>query len=94
MGLTFEWDPEKADNNLIKHGVSFEEATTVFEDSLSLTIQDPIHSVGEERLIIIGQSHSGRTLVVIHTEKGDNIRVVSARLATKIERTLYEEKQK
>ena len=91
MPLGFEWDANKARSNLAKHGVSFEEAATVFGDPLSLTIPDPAHSRVENRFIIIGQSHQRELLVVVHTERGDNIRVISARRASKRERKAYEE---
>lgn len=91
MGLTYEWDRRKARSNLRKHGVSFEEAITVLGDPLSLTIADPLHSEGEERLVTIGLSILQRMLVVVHTERGDNIRVISARVATSQERNAYEE---
>ena len=74
-----------------KHGVSFEEASTVFGDPLSLTIPDPAHSQVEDRFIIIGHSHQQKLLVVVHTERGDNIRVISARRASRSERKTYEE---
>jgi uncharacterized protein len=89
--MRFEWDPEKAATNLRKHGVSFQEATTVFQDDLSLTGGDPDHSLDEERFVTFGVSSAGRLLVVAHTERGDRIRIVSARSATRSERTLYEE---
>ena len=89
--MQFEWNPAKAAENLAKHGVSFEEAATVFRDTLSATGADPDHSVGEERFIIFGLSTSGRLLVVAHTEHGDIIRIISARLATSGERKIYEE---
>ena len=88
--LTFEWDPQKAESNIEKHGVSFEEASTVFRDPLSLTIDDPLHSTVEERMVQIGISHMNRLLVVVYTERGDNIRLISARRATKKERNNYE----
>jgi uncharacterized DUF497 family protein len=88
--LTFEWDPQKAESNLEKHGVSFEEASTVFRDPLSLTIDDPIHSKDEERMVQIGISHKNRLLVVVHTERQDNIRIITARKASKKERNNYE----
>jgi len=91
MALVFEWDNRKARQNLGKHGVSFEEAATVFGDPLSLTITDPVHSDHEERFIIIGESIQGRLLVVVHTERGDNIRIISVRVATPRERSAYEE---
>jgi len=78
--MRFEWDPKKAATNLRKHGVSFDEAATVFQDDLSLTGDDPNHSVSEERFITFGVSSAGRLLVVAHTERGDRIRILSARL--------------
>ena len=92
--LIFEWDPQKAKNNIEKHGVSFEEASTVFQDTLSLTIDDPLHSKSEERLILVGMSGKNRLLVVVHTEREDNIRIISARKATKEERESYESNEK
>lgn len=89
--LTFEWDVNKAESNLAKHGVSFEEAATIFGDPLSITIPDPAHSQTETRFIILGCSHQGRLLVVIHTERGDNIRIISAWHANRRERKDYEE---
>jgi uncharacterized DUF497 family protein len=92
MSLIFEWDGQKAKQNLEKHNVSFEEATTVFGDPLSLTIEDPLHSTDEERFVIVGESVRRRVLVVVHTERGDHIRIISARLAARRERKTYEEK--
>ena len=89
--LTFEWNAAKAASNLAKHGVSFEEAATVFGDPLSVTIFDPAHSQSEERFIILGRSHLDKLLVVVHTERGDNIRIISARHASRRERKCYEE---
>lgn len=91
MALLFEWDQNKAKISLQKHGVSFEEAATVFRDPLSLTIRDPLHSLKEERFVILGYSYRNRLLVVVHTERGDNIRIISARRATRRERRTYEE---
>jgi uncharacterized DUF497 family protein len=71
--------------------VSFEEASTVFGDPMSLTVPDPAHSEAEDRFIIMGRSHQRKLLVVVHTERGDNIRVVSARRASRKERKIYEE---
>jgi hypothetical protein len=88
--LSFAWDIKKAESNERKHGVTFDEASTVFADPLSLTIHDPLHSKDEERFIIIGGSHINRMLTVVHTERGDNIRIISARKATKKERSYYE----
>ena len=92
MGLIFKWDKKKEKQNVTKHNVSFKEASTVFRDELSLTIDDPLHSEEENRLIIIGESIEHRLLVVVHTELNDNIRIISARKATKIERRYYESK--
>ena len=88
--LSFEWDTQKAKSNEQKHGITFDEASTVFEDFLSLTIHDPLHSENEERFTLIGISHKNRILIVVHTERGDNIRIISARKATKNERSYYE----
>jgi uncharacterized DUF497 family protein len=92
--LLFEWDPNKAKENLETHGVSFDEASTAFRDTLSLSIYDPLHSEEEDRFVLIGSSHRNRLLVVVHTEKGDNIRLISARKASKKERKQYEENAK
>ena len=92
--LIFEWEPQKAKSNLVKHGVSFEEASTAFQDTLSLTIDDPLHSIDEDRVVLIGMSNKNRLLVVVHTERGDNIRIISARKATKKERKNYESNEK
>jgi uncharacterized DUF497 family protein len=89
--MRFEWDPAKAVRNLRKHGVSFEEASTVFYDPLAVTGADPDHSEGEERLITFGVSSAKRLLVVSHTERGDVIRIISARPATRGEKRIYEE---
>ena len=87
----FEWDKNKARQNLAKHDVSFIEAATVFLDPLSVIIDDPDHSLGEQRNIIIGYSNRGRLLVVVHIDRGDNIRIISARPCTRYERRIYEE---
>jgi uncharacterized protein len=89
--LVFEWNGRKARNNLEKHGVSFEEAASVFGDPLSLTIEDPLHPETERRFIVMGFSVRGRTLVVVHSERNDRIRMISARMATSAERRQYEE---
>ena len=89
--MQFEWDPKKAAINLRDHKVSFEEASTTLEDELSLTGDDPDHSSVEARLITFGVSSTGRLLAVSHTEWGERIRIISARPATRAERTLYEE---
>lgn len=91
MGLTFEWDTQKARENLRRYSGSFEESSTVFGDVMSITIDDPMHSIDEDRLVTIGLSYLGRILVVVHTERGDNIRIISARLATPRERRTYGE---
>jgi uncharacterized DUF497 family protein len=85
------WDASKAAANRRKHRVSFEEAATVFTDPLSLTGADPDHSFGEHRWIIFGESVRGRLLAVAHTDEGDIIRIISARVATRPEKKLYEE---
>ena len=91
MSLQFTWDLRKAASNLRKHGVGFPEAATAFADPLSLTIPDPDHSVREERFVLIGQSERRRLVVVAHMERGDLIRIISARPATRHERKTYEE---
>ncbi len=88
--VQFEWDPKKAKRNLKKHGVSFEEGVTVFYDPLSATFDDPDHSVGEHRYIIIGLSSRDRLLVVAHAERGEILRIISARPATAHERKRHE----
>ena len=91
MELTFEWDESKASENLRKHRVSFEEAKTVLMDPLSITVPDPDHSHGEDRFVDVGTSAKGRVLVVAYTERGENIRIISCRKATSLERRRYEE---
>ena len=91
MGLIFEWDEKKAIANIKKHGISFEEASTAFADDLSITIDDPLHSRDENRLILIGKSKRFNTLVVVHIERGKAIRIISARKATRKEQKYYEE---
>lgn len=86
----FDWNDDKAARNLAWHGVSFEEATTVFADPLSWTFPDPDHSLGEQRYLSIGMSTQGRLLMVAHTEQDDEIRIISAREATRPERRYYE----
>jgi uncharacterized protein len=93
MGLFFEWDRKRARQNIKMHGISFDEASTAFRDPLSRTIGDPLHSKGEERLVLIGESLRDRLLVVVHTERGDRVRIISARLATNKERLRYEENE-
>jgi len=91
MTSVFWWDAEKARSNVSKHAVTFEEAASVFRDTLSVTVSDPLHSTEESRFVTMGQSERGRTLVVVHSELGDAIRIISARLATRRERRDYEE---
>ena len=91
MPLTFEWDARKARSNLAKHRVGFEEASTIFGDPLSLTIPDPEHSKTEERFVTMGSAFTGKLLVVVHTDRGDNMRIISARRANRRERKSYEE---
>ncbi|MBI0129944.1 MULTISPECIES: BrnT family toxin [Snodgrassella] len=86
----FEWNQGKAASNIKKHGVSFDEAVTVFWDENALIINDPDHSEDEDRFILLGMSENLRILVVIHCERGDTIRLISARTATKQERKQYE----
>ncbi len=90
MDLRFEWDRRKATANEAKHGVSFEEALTVFSDGLARIFDDPDHSSADAREIIIGHSNKERLLVVFLTERTDAIRIFSARKATKRERQDYE----
>ena len=87
----FAWDNRKAAANWRKHGVTFEEASTTFEDPLAITFPDPDHSASEDRCIILGLSSFGRTLLVVHAERGADIRIISARRATTRERKAYEE---
>jgi uncharacterized DUF497 family protein len=89
--MEFEWDQEKAQSNLVKHGVSFEEAQTVFDDPLYVDFYDPDHSENENRYIIIGMSSVGNILLVSYTERGDIIRIISARQVTKQELKAYQE---
>jgi uncharacterized DUF497 family protein len=89
--VTYEWDPAKAAANLRKHGVSFEEAASVFLDPVALTFSDPDHSEYEERLLTIGRSARHRVLFVAHTERGERVRIISARQATRGEQDQYEE---
>ena len=89
--MRFEWDESKAAANLAKHGISFEEATTVFGDLLSDTFDDPDHSAEERRFVIIGMSEQGRMLIVAHTDDGEVVRLISAREPTRGEREFYEE---
>ena len=90
MGLHFEWDNNKAESNVIKHKVTFEEASTIFADNYSITIDDPDHSIIEKRFITIGLSAYHRVLVVIHTYRANKIRIISARKASTKEKQQYE----
>ncbi len=92
--MRFEWDRKKADRNLKKHGVSFDEAVTVFYDPLAATVDDPDHSVEEERLITIGFSARGRLMVVSHAAREGVVRIISARRATARERKRHEAEAK
>lgn len=89
--MEFEWDPNKAALNLEKHGVTFPEATTVFDDELSVAVPDPDHSLAEQRYIIVGTSHQGRLLIVAYTERSDHTRIITARELTPKERKAYEQ---
>ena len=89
--MRFEWNALKAARNVRKHGVSFDEASSVFFDPLSATGDDPDHSLEERRFVTFGISSSRRLLVVTHMEQRDGIRIITARLATRTERKLYEE---
>lgn len=89
--MEFEWNPGKAKINFEKHGVSFQEASTVFNDPLSITFPDPDHSIGENRYVIIGVSRFGQLLVISHTDRGEKVRIISARKTTRQERRFYEE---
>lgn len=91
MPLTFRWNPEKAQANLRKHRVSFAEAVAAFMDPLSVTISDPDHSYDEDRFILLGISDRHRILVVVHTETGDSVQIISAREANRHERRQYEQ---
>jgi uncharacterized protein len=91
--MNFEWDSAKAQSNLEKHGVTFEEAMTVFGDPLEFTIPDPDHSEGEFRFLSLGRSNQGRLLVVSYTDREGHIRLISARAAEPRERKTYEWKQ-
>jgi uncharacterized DUF497 family protein len=92
VGYVFEWDHAKAKVNLRKHGVSFEEASTVFGDVRSVTVHDPEYSNEEDRFVDIGFSGKLRLLVVVYTEREDRIRIISARRATTKEQKIYEER--
>lgn len=88
--MEFEWDPVKAEQNLLKHAVSFIEAASVFADLLGISAPDPDHSEEEDRWVTVGVSDTGRQLMVASTERGGRIRIISARLLTRAERDSYE----
>jgi hypothetical protein len=88
--MKFEWNTDKAEKNERKHGISFQEALTVFRDALSLTYPDTDHSADEDRYLIIGLSSLGNVLIISHTFRNDIIRIISARKATKRELYFYE----
>ncbi len=89
MALRFEWDSNKARINLSKHAVSFAEASTAFGDPNSITISDPEHSSSEDWYILLGRTYQGKLVVVVHTDRGENIRTISARPANRKERKTY-----
>lgn len=89
--MKFEWNARKAAKNIAKHKISFEEAKTVFDDPFYVDFYDPDHSEVEERYLIVGQSNRGRILIVAYTERGEAIRIISARTVTRNERKMYEE---
>jgi uncharacterized DUF497 family protein len=88
--MEFEWDPKKSEANRKKHGISFPDAATVFADPLAITFSDPDHSLGEQRFLTFGYSKMNLLLVVVHTERHSKTRIISARQATRYERTIYE----
>ena len=89
--MNFEWDPQKAEKNMQKHKVSFQEAATIFGDQLAVTFLDPDHSVDEHRYITFGLSEYNHLLIVSHTDRGNKIRIISARRMTHKEKRIYEE---
>ena len=89
--MKYDWDREKAKINLKKHGISFQEAASVFGDPLALTFNDPDHSIHEHRLLTFGITQSGRWIIVSHTEIADTVRIISARHMNKQERKIYEQ---
>jgi len=92
--MEFEWDRKKAKYNLRKHGVSFEEASTVFDDVLAALYEDPDHAVHEKRFLMIGTSVRGRLLIIAFADRNQRIRIISARMPTKHEKKLYEEESR
>lgn len=93
MGYIFEWDPVKAEANVRKHGVTVDEASTIFGDPLNLLMADPDHSLDEERYVLLGMSNRRRLLVVAFAERPPRTRLISARRATRQERRRYEEER-
>ena len=91
--MKFEWDPKKAEENVENHGISFEEASTVFGDALAATVPDPRHSADENRFVTMGQSSGNHLVVVAHVDRGEQVRIISARLATRRERRKYESEE-
>ena len=89
--MSFEWDPKKAIANRRKHSITFEEASSALRDRFSATAHDPDHSEDEDRFVTFGLSSRGRLLAVSHTDRGNAIRIISARIATSAERQIYEE---
>ena len=89
MSLTFEWDSREARSNLAKHDVAFDEASTIFGDPLSLSVSDSDHSLVEERYVTMGRAFNNKLLIVVHTDRGNNIRIISARHASRRERKFY-----
>ncbi|MBN1505690.1 MAG: BrnT family toxin [Sedimentisphaerales bacterium] len=89
--IEFEWDPEKAKANRSRHRISFGEAATALRDPLGITVFDPDHSQDEDRYLTVGMSDRGRAMIVAHTDRGDRIRIISARELTRTEREHYEE---
>lgn len=89
--MVFEWNEVKARTNLTKHGISFDEASTVFGDPLSMTVHDPSHSGHEDRFVTVGVSSGYKLVVVVHADRGERVRIISARYATQHERRNYEE---
>jgi len=89
--MEFEWDPDKSEANLKKHGISFHEASTVFGDPMAITFNDPDHSIGEHRFLTFGRSRANQLLGVVHTERREKTRIISARRATRQEREIYED---
>jgi uncharacterized protein len=88
--MAFDWDEDKASGNLVKHGISFDEATSVFDDPLFLTFADPMHSIEEQRFLIMGETTTGNLLVVSYTDRTNITRIISARPVTRKERRAYE----